>query len=506
MKILLVDDEKTEREGIRFLINEFQIPLEIEEAPNGKAALEYIQKKNDIDILLTDVKMPYMDGLELAQKVNELNSDVVIIIFSAYSEFDYAKRACEANAVNYLLKPIEVDEFQRVMERVLDICRKKKEQYTQREYLRNSDKKLWLYRLLNSKDSISEVISTLKSQYGINLETKYIQFVSVETRNNYFEQNEEYFERVLKGELKQSFETINLYPNLSYILLYSNENMDEEKIESSFRRIYSRLAEDKKEMFSLIVGSKFYGVKHLQKALQELDTTIKSTFSYFSGIIYTYKTDLKNMSVIEEQIQIKESVLRSIEDRNLAAVKEQLQVYIKCLEGQKASSAFYVKYLMVDIIKVLYSTYGIYNEAIILETANEIMDSNDLQQMEDVLCKIIDGLNGSGSEQLPDGSATVLEIKKVIKNEYMNDIGLEDIAKKVCLTPAYVSFIFKKETGNNLVKYLTDYRMKKVKELLENGNMKIVDIGKACGYQNQSYFNKLFKNYYGVTPKQFREQ
>ena len=69
-----------------------------------------------------------------------------------------------------------------------------------------------------------------------------------------------------------------------------------------------------------------------------------------------------------------------------------------------------------------------------------------------------------------------------------------------------MSFIFKKETGSNLVKYLTDYRMKKARELLESSNMKIIDVGKACGYQNQSYFNKLFKNYYGITPKQFREQ
>ena len=89
---------------------------------------------------------------------------------------------------------------------------------------------------------------------------------------------------------------------------------------------------------------------------------------------------------------------------------------------------------------------------------------------------------------------------------FRSDIGLEEIAEKVCLTASYVSFIFKKETGYNLVKYLTDYRMKKAKELLEESNWKIVDIGKACGYTNQPYFNKLFKNYYGVTPKQYREQ
>ena len=163
MKILLVDDEKTEREGIAFLIKKFNLPLTVAEAVNGKAALEYIHKNNDVDILLTDVKMPFMDGLELAKRVNEFNPGIVIIIFSAYGEFDYAKKACEANAVNYLLKAIEIEEFSQVMNRVMDICRERKRQSDQREILRNSDRKLWLYRLLNSNDSMTEVTEILKN-------------------------------------------------------------------------------------------------------------------------------------------------------------------------------------------------------------------------------------------------------------------------------------------------------------------------------------------------------
>ena len=159
MKILLVDDEKIERQGIKFLIQKFQIPLIVEEANNGKKAWEYIERNNDIDILLTDVKMPHMDGLELAKKVNQLNPNIVIIIFSAYGEFDYAKKACQVNAVNYLLKPIEIDEFQEVMGHVMEICEKRKQQ----ELLKASDKKLWLYRLINTKDAIGEIKGVSRS-------------------------------------------------------------------------------------------------------------------------------------------------------------------------------------------------------------------------------------------------------------------------------------------------------------------------------------------------------
>lgn len=505
MKILLVDDEKTEREGIRYLIDRFRFPLLVEEAQNGKAAFEYIQKNNDIDILLTDVKMPYMDGLELAKKVNDYSPDVVIIIFSAYGEFDYAKKACEANAVNYLLKPIEVDEFREVMERVIAICQKRRRQQDQREYLKNSDKKLWLYKLINSKDSLEEVVDILRSQHDINLENKYIRFVSVETRGNYFEKNEEAFEGLLGRNLEQKYETINLYPNLSYIMIYSNSNIDDGKTERAIRKLYIELTENKTEKFSIIVGTKFYGMKHFRDKLKELDEAIKDTFSYFSGIIYISRTNFKDIGSVEEQLQIKESVMRSIDDRNIEAVKKQLLVYLNRLEEEKSSSAFYVKYLMLDIVKAIFQAYETYNEAIIWQVANDIMQSNDLKSMEGVLEKIIDEISEQNGDALPDVSQSVSEIKKVIKNEYMNDIGLEEIADKVCLTPSYVSFIFKKETGSNLVKYLTDYRMQKAKELLDKSNKKIVDICKMCGYQNQSYFNKLFKNYYGITPKQYRE-
>ena len=234
---------------------------------NGKIAFEYIEKNNDVDILLTDVKMPYMDGLELAKRVNDFNPNIVIIIFSAYGEFDYAKKACEANAVNYLLKPIEIDEFKAVMEQVISICQKRKKQNDQREYLRNSDKKLLLYRLINSQDSLAEVMETLKEQHNVNLENKYIRFISVETRDNYFEKNEEEFENILKKNVEQNYETISLYPNLSYIMLFGSSNIDDERTENEVRKIYARLTMDKTEMFSIIVGTKFYGMKHFQDKL-----------------------------------------------------------------------------------------------------------------------------------------------------------------------------------------------------------------------------------------------
>lgn len=505
MKILLVDDERTEREGIRFLIEKFQFDLEVAEAANGKLAMEYLQKYQDVDILLTDVKMPYMDGLQLAKYAKENRPDVIIIIFSAYSEFDYAKKACEVSAVNYLLKPIEVEEFKQVMEHVIALCRQKKQWKEQKENLLVADKKLLLYRLFNTKESVTEIVEKLQ-EYKINLENKYICFVSIETRNNYFELCEEEFEKILKRNMKLPYEQIDFYPNQIYVIIYSREPIEERKVENSIRLLYADLTEEKAEMPSIIVGTTFFGIKEFSGRVKEMEDVRNDTFSYFSGVIYIAQKVARDTGTLEETMQMKDSIFRSIEDENMPAVEEQLLVYLKRLENEKASSAFYAKYLILDIVKAIYQKYGIYNESLIMQTADEIMNSHDLWKVGEVVSKVIREITVSQKQSLPDTSLTVSEIKKVIKNEYMHDIGLEEIAEKVCLTASYVSFIFKKETGYNLVKYLTDYRMKKAKELLEESNWKIVDIGKACGYTNQPYFNKLFKNYYGVTPKQYREQ
>jgi two-component system response regulator YesN len=128
---------------------------------------------------------------------------------------------------------------------------------------------------------------------------------------------------------------------------------------------------------------------------------------------------------------------------------------------------------------------------------------NVLEEYETIVDKLLGTISGSPV----DGDLMIIkQIKHVVETEYMKDISLNDVADKVNLTPAYVSYIFKKEVGQTLVKYLTDLRMSKAKILLTDQNLKIAKVGQMVGYDNQSYFNRLFKNYYGITPKQFREE
>lgn len=503
LKILLVDDEKEEREGIRFLIEKFDFPLEISEAANGEIALQFI-KSNPVDILFTDVKMPYLDGLELAKAVNEYDKSIVIIIFSAYSEFEYAKKACAANAVNYLLKPIEVDEFEKVMKNVIAMCSERRDWKEEKLFLENTDKKLLLYKMIKFRDSIGKILEQLR-KYDIVLDNKNIRFLSVETGTGYFERREEKFNSILKSRIQMSYEYINIYPNHAYILMYKSSRQETYEVVKSVKNIYDDMQLDHEEIVSIIVGGCFQGTEKLAEQIERMESLKEETFSCFSGIQYLENSSSEQQGGIEKAIQMKESIFSNIKDKNLQEVRIQLKNYIKQLEGEKSSSAFYTKYIVLDIIKALYAESGIYNQSMIYKTSDKIAKCSSLREMQGILRIVLEEVEEATGSLVEDGSSAVRKIQSIINNEYMNDLNLNGLSEGVFLTPAYISYIFKQETGKNLVKYLTDFRLNKAKELLEQGEMKIVEIGMACGYSNQSYFNRIFKNNFGITPKQFRE-
>lgn len=122
--ILIVDDEKKEREGIALLLKRFGFPLRTAFAQNGEDALK-IMEKNYFDILLTDIKMPYMDGIQLIRETQKRGLNPICIIYSAYGEFEYAQNAISLGVQEYLLKPVKLDAFKALFEKIIEICQEK---------------------------------------------------------------------------------------------------------------------------------------------------------------------------------------------------------------------------------------------------------------------------------------------------------------------------------------------------------------------------------------------
>jgi two-component system response regulator YesN len=166
-RILLVDDQPIEIETIRMLINQYQLPLEVADARNGEEALQFL-KENPIDILFTDIRMPFMDGLELSRNALALYPSLKVIIYSAYSEFEYAKQAIKLRVFDYTLKPIEVDPFLEVMRAVIAECESEQLNSTLLWEENKGD------RGDHNRKVIDEIIQMVSQNYGFELSVEYL--------------------------------------------------------------------------------------------------------------------------------------------------------------------------------------------------------------------------------------------------------------------------------------------------------------------------------------------
>lgn len=498
--ILLVDDERNEREGVSFLIERYGYPLQIQQASNGKKALELMEKEH-FDILFTDVKMPVMDGLALANEVSKRYPETIIIIFSAYSEFDFAKKAMQAGVVNYLLKPVEIDEFKRCIEEAIEKIQKEQQSHAYEQTNREFVREALLFHIFSGKNVTGREEEALNHIFFD--ESSACTPIIFEFSDNYFEFHSAYFEQVARTYFG-SIIFAEIAPNLAYLAIRQSENKSasghmEHQLEQFLRAL-------KNEHECLVVAGVPAGsVCDFVAGLGRLNDVRKDVFGYGNRIIY-----------IGDAVD-----QRSIYARNIEEIKKEIELFIEqmqpenILEGctqlctaimqSQALSRIYITHLLYSIIKSLFDQYpGMDNERA-LAAAGELFSEKSPEKILEIFsCTVKSILSGASKWETSD-SDFVVRIKNYIHKEYRGDLSLIDVAQAVGLAPAYVSHVFKKETGKGIVEYVVEEKMKYAKMLLKDKSMKVVQVARSCGYENQSYFNKLFKAHYGVTPTQYRD-
>lgn len=187
-KLLIVDDERIEREGIKMLLKNMGQELDIVEASNGKRAYQILSEQ-EIDLLLTDVKMPFMSGLDLVKLARELKPDLQIAIFSGFGEFTYAQEAIKYGVTDYILKPVRPQEFRQTLERMLENCRLKEVQEEQKRSNTSFLYKYFLQKYLyTGKSEYLEKLSANDNMNGIKcFGVNNIQNIMLlDTDNNFF--------------------------------------------------------------------------------------------------------------------------------------------------------------------------------------------------------------------------------------------------------------------------------------------------------------------------------
>lgn len=511
-KILIVDDERIERNGIKLLIHKNNLQLDISEAENGRKALEFIQN-NPVDILFTDIMMPFMDGLELSEKAKNIKPDIKIIIFSAFGEFEYAKKAINVKVFNYILKPIIVSEFLDVMKSVIALCEKEDLEKEESERVIELSQKGILYE---KKRILLEVINGIEidEQYeklqvlNIKFPYNYILMVMIDFKYKFYDIYED-FESALRNIIDYEFEYVNLNEHQSIIFINGTEKLQESHELKIFgQMLLEGIAKTYNMAVCVVIGNLIRGIGEISTEYNNIEQTLDNKFFFNENVVLFVNENDNITNLFNESIdQLINDIVKSIKADDYINAEKSINLFFNSLKEKGNLSPTYVKYLCVLLIKALFEKEGNHKLDEFRNIVEKSFQSYDLDKLKDAVFHSITVLKNANKMNSEESNRKVIvEVLSIIEKNFMNDISVEWIAEKVYLTPNYLSYLFKKETGQSLIKYLTSYRLKKAKEFLTHTNMKIGDVCTKTGYTNTSYFSLIFKSYFGLTPAAYREK
>lgn len=537
LKVFLVEDEIVMREGIKN-----NIPWEEEgfdfvgEASDGELAYPMIRKLKP-DIVITDIRMPFMDGLELSRLIKKELPDISIIILSGYDEFDYAKEAIKIGVTEYLVKPIS---SAKLLEAVREIGRRIEKENEKRRYLerfkdemkemeRHEREKL-LHEILTGQTSMTELLEK-GAKLNIHLAAGAYNIILFMVRKA--GEIEGGYSKELAGVEQEMAELVEQEPDIymfsrgvdgvRFLLLGESETQLASKRED-FLHGLTKCMEGYKEVqyFGGVGGT----VKRLRE-LQESNESASRAFSFrymlpYNQIIYADKLEeIRGNADADVEINLKELDIGKMDKRILKnfltkglleEVPHFVEDYFSSIGNSNIESMLFRQYISTD----MYFCTVAFVEELGCDSENIIETCGDFKAISEALSSVAET-----KEYLKNliREAMLLREKISVKkyggimndakhyieqNFDSEDISLNSVAAHVNISPSHFSSIFSQEEGRTFIEYLTALRMNKAKELLMCSSLKSSEIGYSVGYKDPHYFSYLFKKTQNCTPKEYR--
>lgn len=498
--ILIADDEREEQEGVAFLLDEFGYPFEKVFAANGRIALNYLSEHH-VDILFTDVRMPIMDGLTLAEEARTRFPQLKIIIFSGYSEFEYARSAIRIGVTSYILKPVNVEEFKKTMDKAIgEIAEELQRQEKQRRQ-ENYARKHLLFHMITHSASEQDVRKDDEHC------CTYRRMLLLEFEHDFFDFEGAGFEQAILEQIPMEADYLNL--NMCQSLLLFQEERDTESFRETAEALHLWLADTRGgQRCYIAVSADFSPEESLSGIFRGLEEMMEYRFFLPDTYIFLKDQLLKNLLIEEpEENQVLDLIKKDIGSRDFVGLTMHLDLLCSKYERSSAFSQLYVKFIFSSLYRDL--AMALDGEAASEQKLNHTIDrlyrSTDIHEMVGLLKDTASSLDKVWAVSQDGASREVDMVKAYINSHYEKDLDLVTLAEQVYLSPRYLSTLFKKVTGCGINRYIKTVRMEKAKELLEETNIKVVDLCESVGFRNLSYFCQNFREFYGETPEKYRK-
>ena len=535
IKVFLVEDEMVIRRGIKNSIDwEKEGYIFCGEASDGELAYPMIIKEKP-DILITDIRMPFMDGLELCKLVKKELPNIKILILSGYDEFDYAKEAIRLGVTEYLLKPISSGKLLEALNGVSESIRREKEDKDLvRKYMEEMrentehEKQKFFEQMIAGNLSMADALETGK-KYEMNLSAGMYNLLlfrftlGKENRKSGELLGEaEYAIEKLTERLEYVFEFQRAVEGWAFLLMADNEEQMSERVKE-----LSKDLEEIMKNYSTIayfggIGQPVARLRELEESFREAERALAARFTMELNRIISVE-DIRMAQNVDTLDDIEITSFGEIEKTRTMLEKflnngaedeidEFVDVYINELPEENLKSVLMRQYIIMDAYIVMMSfcekIEGIEGEmqAQSEELKNSMKTIQTLEEIKNYIRMLLKKIIGVRDTISGRRYSDIIEIAKdQIRKTYMSDeISLNTIAAEVGMSPNYFSSIFSKEMGKTFVEYLTEIRMDRAKELLMCSSMKTSEIGYEVGYKDPHYFSYIFKKTQNCTPKEFR--
>ncbi len=507
-KILIVDDEKLLRQGFIHMTDWSEHGFQIAgEASNGSEALRRIEETHP-DIVVTDIRMPVMDGVELTRIIKTRFPAIQVIILSSYNDFDYVRETLKLGALDYLLKPkMEYKELLNLLEKARQTITALEDRSVQEtalsevrlEHLRHIFLKNLVSNAHPERSAIQENLKRLRLDLD---ESDLLLFYIL------FDRNIDTMEYCgIETDLKASFGASLaagplLYDDQSYVLLLQSPSPDDPA-----RQIIVQLQRDYGVNLWVIAGEPFAGFENLHPNFQRLLELSRFCFYEEHNKMLKSVALPDCVSAVEFDPKKLNPALEKLDFNALYAQVAALP------EGAIAAGQYIDPYTL----KKFFSEVCYY----LIHKLNELkLDSEEVNQKKFTYFKnletahhyhellrifraILAEIGTFAAAQKESRSPLIRRIIDYIQQNYADDISLNSVAKCFHLNKSYLCQLFKQQTGENFNNYLMALRIEKAKELLREPEHNVYSAGIGVGYSNPSYFGQVFKNAVGMTPSEY---
>lgn len=519
-KAFFVEDEIVTREGIRDNVDWKGNGFEFSgEAPDGEMALPLLQTARP-DLLITDIKMPFMDGLELCRIVRERMPWIKVVILSGHDEFEYAQKAINLGVTEYLLKPVTAHDLHQVLQRIAALLDREKQEQAHLEKLRNQ---------------VEENRAALQEKLLLNLVVGAVSSA----------------EAIEKGQLLGLDLVAGYYLAIviQIDLCTPSEPFDYHEYQRAQQAIAAPLEAQpdifliKKDVEELVLIVKGHTAEELlarkdelAQAVRQQATTSNCNVTLGCGVPKQRITDIYQ-SFIEALIEVQSVGNRDATGPNNVGKAELLKInksavesYLRCGVkedfadffdtfirplGEAALKSYMVKnYLVMDIVlttaKFVTELGGNIDQIIPgLDTIETVLaEVKTFEQFREQIQKILIGALVFRDSQASSQHLLMLRsVHDYIDQHYSDpNLSLNEVASQVNLSPSHFSTVFSQETGQTFKEYLTEIRIRKAKELLRSTTLRSFEISDQIGYNDPHYFSYVFRKQTGLSPKEYRLQ